>query len=251
MLEILILSAIQGITEFLPISSSAHLVLLSKFFSSDNNLTLELSLHFGSLLAIIFFFKRDIKETVLNKNLFFKIILTSVPISIVGFVLIKTDLLNGLRTLKIIGWTSIVFAILLYLSDLQNFNKNINENLDYKVVFIIGIFQILSIIPGVSRSGVTLTGARYLNFSRIEAAKISFLTSIPILTIASFYNLFSILSKNNFELSVENFIGVLASFLFSYITLKVFLNFLRKFNLSVFVIYRILIGLIILWYVYA
>ena len=251
MLEILILSAIQGITEFLPISSSAHLVLLSKFFSSDNNLTLELSLHFGSLLAIIFFFKRDIKETILNKNLFFKIILTSVPISVVGFILIKIDLLNSLRTLKIIGWTSIIFAILLYLSDLKNFNKNINENLDYKVVFIIGIFQILSIIPGVSRSGITLTGARYLNFSRIEAAKISFLTSVPILTIASFYNLFSILSKNNFELSVENFIGVLASFLFSYITLKVFLNFLRKFNLSVFVIYRILIGLIILWYVYS
>lgn len=251
MLEILILSAIQGITEFLPISSSAHLVLLSKFFSSDNNLTLELSLHFGSLLAIIFFFKRDIKETILNKNLFFKIILTSVPISVVGFILIKIDLLNSLRTLKIIGWTSIIFAILLYLSDLKNFNKNINENLDYKVVFIIGIFQILSIIPGVSRSGITLTGARYLNFSRIEAAKISFLTSIPILAIASFYNLFSILSKNNFELSVENFIGVLASFLFSYITLKVFLNFLRKFNLSVFVIYRILIGLIILWYVYS
>ena len=115
MFEVIILSIVQGITEFLPISSSAHLILVSKFFNSDNtNLTLDVSLHLGSLLAIIFYFKKELFNSLNNKKLFFKIILSSVPVMVIGFFLIKLDLINYFRNFKVIGWTTIIFGILLY-----------------------------------------------------------------------------------------------------------------------------------------
>ena len=115
MVEIIILSIVQGLTEFLPISSSAHLILVSKYFNfSNENLTLDLSLHFGSLLAIIFYFKKEFLDFINNKKLFLKIILSSVPVIVFGFILVKLNLIDYLRNYKIIGWTTIFFGILLY-----------------------------------------------------------------------------------------------------------------------------------------
>ena len=248
---LVILSIIQGITEFLPISSSAHLIIVSKYFSFSNaNLTLDMSLHFGSLLAIFFYFKEDLINFVDNKELFKKIIITSIPTSIVGIILIKLDYTDFFRNFKIIGWSTIIFGIILFFSDLKKTNNNILNNFNNKNVLIIGLLQILSLIPGVSRSGIIITGARFLNFNRVDAAKLSFLTSIPILILVSIFNFHKLIVQNNFDISLYNIIGVSLSFIFSYLTIKFFLNFLKHFSLIFFVLYRIFLGLIVLFYVY-
>ena len=251
MIELLLLSIVQGITEFLPISSSAHLILLSNYFKFTNsNLTLDVSLHLGSLLAITLYFKEELKNFIQNKILFLKIIITSIPITLVGLVLVNFDFLDFFRSYKIIGWSTLIFGLVLFISDLRKTNQNIETNYSYRSAFFIGLFQVLALIPGVSRSGITITGARFLNLNRIDSAKISFLTSIPILSIVGLYNLQKILIQNNLEISILNLIGVIMSFFFSYITIKFFLYFLKKSNLLLFVIYRIILGAFILTYVY-
>ena len=179
MIELILLSIVQGITEFLPISSSAHLILLSKYFNfSNSNLTLDLSLHLGSLLAITLYFKKDLKNFIQNKILFLKIIITSIPITLIGFVLVKFNYLDFFRNYKVIGWSTLIFGLVLFISDQRKTNKNIETNFSYRNAIFIGLFQVLALIPGVSRSGITITGARFLNLNRIDSAKISFLTSM-------------------------------------------------------------------------
>ena len=189
MLEIIILSAIQGVTEFIPISSSAHLILVSEYFEFNNlGLTLDVSLHLGSLLAIIFYFRKDVFNFVKNENIFLKVLISSVPTLLVGYLLIHYSLIDYLRGYKLIGWTTIIFGILLYFSDLKKKTSSIKNNYKLKTALIIGFFQILSLVPGVSRSGITITGARFFGFSRVDSVKISFLMSIPVLAVITIYN---------------------------------------------------------------
>ena len=129
MIEIFILSFIQGITEFLPISSSSHLILISKYSSFENqSLSIDVSLHIGSFIAVIFYFYKDIINFFENKILFLKILISSIPVMIVGFFLIETGAIEKIRNLKTIAWTTTVFGILLYVSDKFKLNKNMKKN---------------------------------------------------------------------------------------------------------------------------
>jgi len=205
MIEIFILSIIQGITEFLPISSSSHLILASKYFNFDNqSLSLDVSLHIGSFIAVIFYFKKDIFNFLKNKELFFKIIISSIPVMIVGYTLVKLNLIEQIRNVKIIGWTTLVFGILLYFSDKFSTAKMIKNNFNYKSALYIGFFQILSLIPGVSRSGITITAGRFLGFKREESVKISFLLSIPTLAAVSTFGIINLSSSDNLNISLLN-----------------------------------------------
>lgn len=252
MAELVILSIVQGITEFLPISSSAHLILISNYFNfSNKSITLDISLHLGSLLAIIFYFRLEFLNFIKNKELFKKIILTSIPVTILGFLLIKTNYINIFRTYSVIGWSTIIFGLILLLSDLKKSNRNIIKNFNYKDVIFIGFFQSLSLISGASRSGVTITAARILKYNRVDAAKISFLTSIPVLILTSLYNMQKIIMESRIDISIVNILGIFFSFIFSFLTIKFFLKFLKKFSLRIFVIYRLILGIIILFYVYS
>ena len=171
--EILILGAIQGISEFLPVSSVAHLVIFSKYYEFNNqNLLIDISLHLGSLIAIIFYFRKDLFNFVQNKTFLIKILLGTIPIIPAGYILYKTGLIDSLRTLKVIGWMSLIFGILLYISDKFKITKKIDEGFTYKSAIIIGFFQIIALIPGVSRSGITITSGRLLGFDRFDSAKI-------------------------------------------------------------------------------
>ncbi len=250
MFEVLLLSAIQGITEFLPISSSAHLILISKYLDFNNeNLIFDVSVHLGSLLGVVFFFKKDVIVFIQNK-LLLKILLGTLPTIILGFFLVHLNLIDQLRNANIIAVTTIVFGILLYISDKSETKKKINTDLSITNSIFIGLLQMLSLIPGVSRSGIVITGARFLKYDRIESAKISFLFSIPILSIVSFYNILKIYKLDYFEITVQNYWAVIFSFIFSLITLKFFLNFLKKISFFIFVFYRIVLGILILLYVY-
>ncbi len=247
MFEILILSLIQGVTEFIPVSSSSHLVIISDYLNFDNkSLIVDVSLHIGSFLAVVTFFYKEIINFVKNKDLFLKIFLSSIPVMIIGFFLVELNLINNLRNLKIIGWTTIIFGILLYISDKFKLTKELNYNFTYKNAVIIGLFQTLSLIPGVSRSGIVITSARFLKFKRIDAAKISFLMSIPVLGAISIFGLRELHATDDLGLSVISLASVVFSFLFSLITIKFFLMYIRKFNLLIFVIYRILLGAFLL-----
>ena len=247
MIEILILSLVQGVTEFLPVSSSSHLIIFSNFLNfQEQSLSIDISMHIGSFIAVITYFHKDIFNLMKNKELFIKIILSSIPILLIAFIIVQTNLLEQIRNIKVIGWMTFIFGILLYLSDKFNVDKNIEEDFNYKSAIIIGLFQILSLIPGVSRSGITISTARILNFKRFDAAKISFLMSIPTLGAVSVFGLKNIFFSEDISFSLLNLLSIFLSFTFSLITIKYFLKFIEKFNLTLFVIYRILLGIFLL-----
>ena len=246
MIEIFILSFIQGITEFIPVSSSSHLILISKFLSFENqSLSIDVSLHVGSLLAVLIYFYKDVISFIDNKILFLKIFISSLPVMIVGFILVETGIINQIREIKIIAWTTLIFGFLLYYSDKFKLEKNLKKNFSYKSAIFIGLFQILSLVPGVSRSGVAITAARLLNFKRVDAAKISFLLSIPILSAVSFFGLKNLILSENILFTKLNLISIFLSFLFSLITIKYFLRYIVRFNLNIFVYYRIFLALVL------
>ena len=247
MIEIFILSLIQGITEFLPVSSSSHLILVSKYLNFENqSLSLDVSLHIGSFIAVVFFFYKDILSFLENKVIFFKILVSSLPVIIAGVFLVETGIIEKIRNIKVIAFTTIVFGILLFISDKFKLEKNIDRNFTYKSALFIGCFQILSLIPGVSRSGIAITAARLLNFKRVDAGKISFLISIPILGAVSIFGLKNLILSENLSFTYLNLLSVLISFFFSLITIKYFLKYINKFNLNIFVYYRIFLGLVLI-----
>ena len=249
--EILILSLIQGASEFLPISSIAHLVLVSKYYAFTNqNLLIDICLHLGSLLAIITYFRNDLFSFIKNKNFLIKIIIGTIPIIPVGYIFYQTGLIDQLRNLKVIGWMSLVFGILLYISDKTKIKKKIETEFSNKSAIFIGLFQVLALIPGVSRSGITITSGRFLGFNRFDSAKISFFLSIPTLFAASILGIYNIYKVGSSELNFLAIIAVIFSFIFSYLTITLFLNFIKKFSLKIFVIYRIIISILILSMVY-
>ena len=250
-IEILILSAIQGIFEFLPVSSAAHLVLVSKYYAfSNQNLLIDICLHLGSLLAIIVYFRNDLINFIKNKNFLIKILLGTVPIVPVGFILYKTGLINNFRSLEIIGWMSLIFGIFLFISDKMEITKDIDKHFSNKSALIIGLFQILALIPGVSRSGITITLGRFLGFNRYDSAIISFFLSIPTLFAASILGMYNIYKEGSPELNFLAIISIIFSFIFSYLTISLFLKFIRTSSLNIFVIYRLIFSLFILAVVY-
>ena len=251
MIEIFILSFIQGVTEFLPISSSSHLILVSEYLEFENrSLSIDVSLHIGSFIAVLVYFKNDILNFYENKFLFFKILLASLPVMIVGYILAETGFIDKIRGVEIIAWTTIIFGLFLYISDRFTLEKNINHDLSLKSVLFISILQIFSLIPGVSRSGIAITAARLLNFKRVDAAKISFLLSVPILGAVSIFGIKNIIISESYNFAKMNLLAIIISFFFSYITIKYFLKYIKQFNLNLFVIYRILLGVFLLFLAY-
>ena len=249
LIEIFILSAVQGISEFLPISSTAHLNLIANLYKfSSNSLIIEISLHLGSLLAILFYFKKELFDLRKNQKLLILIVIGSLPLIIFGYLIHETEIIYYLRNIKIIAWTTLIFGIVLYFADKRKTNKS-SENINIKSILFIGLFQILALIPGVSRAGITITAARFLKFNRVDSSKIAFLLSIPALAGASVLGL-----KEAFDKSIEfNYlilVSTFLSFIFSYITIKLFLSYINKFSLNIFIIYRICIALILFIIIY-
>jgi len=244
--EIFILSLIQGIAEFLPVSSSSHLIIASDFMELEKSLSIDVSLHLGSFIAVIVYFYKDIINFYKDKILFFKIIISSIPVMLVGIILIETNLIEKIRNIEIIAWTTLIFGVFLFVSDRFKINKTIEKDFSFKSAIFIGSLQILALIPGVSRSGIAITAARFLGFERVDSAKISFLISIPILGAVSIFGLNNILFSEDQDFAKLNIFAIISAFFFSFITIKFFLKYLNKFNLNIFVYYRIILGIILL-----
>ncbi len=252
MFEIFLLSLVQSLTEFLPVSSSGHLVLLKFFGLSHQNLVMDLTLHLGTLFAVLFYFRGDIKNLLFGfwhqgaeRDLAFKLIVATIPVCCVGFFLIHF-VENWFHTPTTIAITSIVFGILLWLSDaLIKKNKSLKK-LTFKGAFIIGCFQILALIPGTSRSGITITAARLLGLNRPDSAKFSMLLSVPTIAAGALLA-FSEASHETLGTSVLSMgAAVVLSAIFGLIAISFLMKWVQKSSFAIFAIYRLILGAILL-----
>ena len=257
-LHVFLLSLIQGVTEFLPVSSSAHLVLYTKFvIGLNNSLSLDIAMHMGSLMAVVLLVAKPLKEntsTILEKNGFkksmFLMLLATLPLVLMALVLEHVNIVDLTRNLEIIAFTNILFAILLFTSDRKVSRRKLSE-ITKKDALIIGVWQSFAVFPGTSRSGASITGARFLSFNRKDSIIISFILSIPSIALSSAYIALKFL--NNYTSDIEvNFMvyGVLFSFIVSFLTLKLFIQLGESFSFMPFVIYRIFLGFVLLAFLY-
>ena len=249
-LQAIFLAFVQGISEFIPVSSSAHLVIFSEFLNfNGQSLIFDVGLHLGSLIAIIFFFRNDLLKIKNNKKLLKLIIIGSLPLIIFGYYFISFGIINILRNIEVIGWSTLVFGLLLYYADSFKVAKNLDKDLNTKNILIIGMMQVLSLMPGVSRSGIIITVGRLLNFNREDSVKISFFLSIPALLGASIISIKDV-TNESFEFNILLLISILVSFIFSYLTIKYLLIYVQKFSMKIFVVYRIILSFFIFFIIY-
>ena len=246
--QILILSIIQGVTEFLPISSQSHLILTSKLLGmSDQGLSFDIALHAGSLIAILIYYRKEVTKimSISDEGIQYLklIIIGSIPLPIIG--LLFVDIVSeNLRTINTIAFMTIVFALLLYFAERRNHeNKNSFATLSFFTIIFIGFMQTLAIMPGVSRSGIVITAALLLNYSREDSIKIAFLLSIPAIFMATVYQASKLYGVGDIEILNIHLLGMSLSFIFSYITIYVFISTINKISFTPYVIYRVILGI--------
>lgn len=264
MLDIIILGIIQGIAEFLPISSSAHLIIFREIFGLGSNigsnieLAFDLALHFGTLLAIVIFFFKELWKLLIdgltkgNKTkdgkLFWFLILATIPAGIVG--VLFEDVFDSFfrKQLWLIALALIIVGIIIYLVDKKSKADKSMKDLKWYQALIIGCAQVFALIPGFSRSGTTITASRALGLDREDSAKFSFYLSIPVVAGAT---LFSLIKDNTITIISENLmifgIGILISFIVGLLCISFLLKYIKKNDFKIFMIYRIVLGLLVLF----
>ncbi len=256
-LEGILLAVIQGLTEFLPISSSAHLILLSEFTGSNQNLFYDVSLHLGTLMAVCIYFRTDLLEmvnAVLNhKSLFNNLLLRQLFISCIptlslGFVLV--DLIDGyLRTSTVIATSTIFFGFILFLATYSKSRKTRIEEITLRDALIIGLAQSLALIPGTSRSGITISAGLFLGLDSKTASKFSFLIAIPTIGAIASYQLLSTDIDFLIQHFQINFLGLIVSFIIAYATIDFFIRFINRIGFLPFIIYRIVLGIVLFYFI--
>ena len=254
--QIILLSLLQGLTEFLPVSSSGHLILFSVFTTfPDQGQALDVAMHIGSILAVMIYFSEELWKMAKGlfrsffmpnfkddgNRLFWLIILATIPAILFGLCLKLTGT-EWMRSSKLIGWTILGYGILLYISDCKGKTVRKVEQIGIKEAAIIGLAQCLALIPGTSRSGITITAARFLGFERREAAKFSMLLSIPTILGAGILVGYELFRENNLKEIIFAIDGILYSFIFSVIAIYTVMWWLKKSTFLPFVIYRVILG---------
>ena len=254
-LQFLVLGLVQGITEFLPISSSAHLILISELTEwKDQGIFTDIAVHVGTLGAVILYLLKEIKKIIFdffqfknNSNFFFiKIIIATLPALIIGFIVYEYFILY-FRNLIVIAWSSIIFAIILFIADRKINSHKSWEQLNFFEVFSIGLWQSLAFIPGASRAGVTITGARFLSIKRDSAAIFSMLLSIPIILASLSLSLIDLYIMENNTINVlPSIFSAFVAFFTALISIHMMMKILKVTNFNIFIIYRILLGIALL-----
>ncbi len=258
--HLILLSVLQGITEFLPVSSSGHLILFSKFTSfPDQGLALDVAVHVGSILAVMIYFSEDLWKMFkgllktyflpsfknVDAKTFWLIVIGTLPIIIVGLFL-KENGMEWLRSTKIIGWTILGYGLLLFVADRFGMTIRKIEHLSILDALMIGCAQCLALVPGTSRSGVTVTMARFLSMERREAAKFSMFLSIPAIIGAASLVALEMYQQDNLQTMIEAIDGITYSFIASILAIYVVMWWLKKSTFLPFVIYRIILGTFLL-----
>ncbi|WP_316014394.1 undecaprenyl-diphosphate phosphatase [Roseobacter sp. HKCCA0434] len=263
LLDLLILALIQGITEFLPISSSGHLILLPALTGGeDQGVALDVAVHVGTLVAVILYFRADVAEALRGtadllrgrhtpaRRLALGLAIATIPVIVFGLFLKLSGLSDGMRSITVIGWTMLGFGILLYIAD--HIGKRGREVADWtlKHALIMGLWQALALIPGTSRSGITITGARFLGYDRIPAARIAMLMSIPTI-LASAVVIGADIPAADADLWRDAAIAAVLAGLAALAALAVMMRFLERVSYTPYVIYRVILGVILLGIAYS
>jgi undecaprenyl-diphosphatase len=260
LIQIIVLALIQGLTEFLPVSTSAHLILGSKAFGwPDQGLVFDVATHLGTLIAVLIYFRHDLIEMAKawlgpvrndadrqHRAMVVYLAIASVPALLIGF--LAHDLVEFyLRDLRIIAWTTIGFGLVLWLADAVGPKQRSIEEINVKSAVIIGLAQAFALIPGASRSGVTITAGRFLGFSPDAAARFSFLLSIPIIGAAGSFGVLRVASGDAPIEWGQFMLAVVLAAVAGWLCIAAFLALLKRVGLMPFVIYRLLLGAVLLW----
>lgn len=260
LIQVLFLSFIQGLTEFLPISSSAHLILFSDFFNSNiQSLNFDISLHLGTLIAACVYFKDEILQILnsfsssdnasIGKKLLVNLTIATLPILIIGFFV--RDLVEiFLRSPEIIAYTTIIFAVILYLSTKVKTQHTQLDSIFPIQSLIIGLAQCLALIPGTSRSGVTISAGLALGMDSKVASRFSFLLAIPTIGAIAFYQIIGVDFTSFAEEYKANLMGIFISFVTAYLTIDFFIKFIDRIGFLPFIIYRLALGTLILVFLF-
>ena len=258
LIQIIVLSLIQGLTEFLPVSSSAHLILGSRVFSwPDQGLVFDVATHLGTLLAVLVYFRKDLWNMVLpwlgsgkgdedSRKLGLTLIIASIPAIVAGG-LLHSWVESALRDIRVIAFTTIGFGGLLWWADARFSRSRHMQDMTMKSGFLIGLAQMLALVPGTSRSGITITMGRMLGFDADSAARFSFLLSIPIIAAAGGYGVLRMLLH---DAPIDWFqfgLAIVLSALAGWLCIAAFLALLQRVGLVPFVIYRLALGVALLW----
>ena len=259
-LHLILLGLLQGLTEFLPISSSAHLILLPLIAEwQDQGLALDVAAHFGTLIAVLIYFRKDIKNIIgngvksvpwqnnnIDARLFWFLCFATIPIAVVGF-FGHNFISEYFRDPLIIAITTILFGLLLWWADVKGERNRDDETLCLKDIIWIGLAQTLALIPGTSRSGITITAGLILGLNRKAAARFSFLLSIPVIFLAGCYETFSLIRGGDTTDIISFAIVFIFSWLAAWLTIGLFLKFIEKTGMLPYVIYRLLLGTVLLY----
>lgn len=264
LIQILVLALVQGLTEFLPVSSSAHLILAPFLFGfEDQGLAFDVAVHLGSLFAVMLYFRQDIVlvtadwfkslpasgQTTANSRLGWAIILGTIPVVIAGLML-KSLVATDFRSPLLIASTTIVFGLLLGWADKKAKRQKEMSQLGLKEALIIGAAQAIALLPGTSRSGITMTAALMLGFSRKAASRFSFLLAIPTILMSAILVIKDLIESDIVVIWGDLALGVVLSFLAAFITIHFFLRYIERVGMMPFVVYRMLLGAVILWLVF-
>jgi undecaprenyl-diphosphatase len=259
-LQVIVLAIVQGLTEFLPISSSGHLVLVPAFLGwADQGLAFDVAVHFGSLIAVLVFFRKDVhgllrgSVQVLGANvktiesrMALGIGLGTIPAAIAGL-LFADWIAANLRSPTVIVYTLSGYAILMVLADRYGRKSREIASVQIKDAVLVGLAQALALVPGTSRSGITISAAMALGFERQDAARFSFLLAVPVILLATLYSLYGLLTSNIAVAWGQLAIGVLVSAIVAYLSIEFFMRFVSRIGLLPFAIYRLILAAVILY----
>lgn len=259
--QLIFLALVQGLTEFLPVSSSGHLSLVHELTAwADQGILLDVAVHIGTLGAVLLYFRRDVLAMLVGcfamlggrmtdeGRLALYIIGASIPVFAVGYFLLKSGLVDSLRSAEIVAWANLVFAVLLWITDKIGMTVRRIEHMSWSSAIIIGLSQVLALVPGASRSGVTISAARLLGFERADAARFSMLLSIPTILGAAAATSLNVYETGNIALGLDMAVAALLSLGAALIAIHLFLKMMTHMTMLPFVIYRLgLGGLLLVW----
>lgn len=264
LLHILLVAIIQGITEFLPVSSSAHLILLPNLTGlDDQGLAIDVAVHVGTLFAVLLYFWQDVRLAISGiprllrgridtpgAKLALLLGVATVPVVIAGFILKVTGLSDDLRSIAVIGWTMIIFGIVLYWADQTGPETKSSTDWTIRDSVVMGLWQAVALIPGTSRSGITITASRFLGYTRQDGAKLAMLMSIPTIIASGVLLGVDVVASDNRQVTYEVMMAASFAFIAALFALTLMMRLLKSVSFTPYVIYRVVLGIILLWIAY-
>jgi undecaprenyl-diphosphatase len=262
--HLLIIAAIQGITEFLPVSSSGHLILLPNLSGmADQGQVIDVAVHVGTLAAVVLYFWSDVRVGLAGiprmltgkidtpgSRLAFLLMIATIPVIVVGLILMLTGLDQMMRGIAVIGWSMLLFGLLLYWVDQKGQTTKTEACWNTRDAIVMGLWQAIALIPGTSRSGITITAARYLGYDRHDAAKLAMLMSIPTIFASGALLSLEVAAKADAALARDGAIAAVFAFIAALLALSLMMRLLRSVSFTPYVIYRVILGLVLLTIAY-